>query len=92
MSKTVEEMFDSQTETFWDTARQLYTVQKQDAIQLAEEYAAQSYTSAEVIALLKQALEDAAERAKAIAAWPDYIPEVDKESITNINVERYLSK
>jgi hypothetical protein len=41
MKKTAEEMFDNQTETFWDNRRQLYTVQKSDAISISKEYAAQ---------------------------------------------------
>jgi len=39
--KTAEEMFDNQTETFWDKGRQIYTIQKSDAISIAKEYGCQ---------------------------------------------------
>lgn len=38
---TIEVMLENQTLTFWDKRRQIYTVKKQDAIEIAKEYAQQ---------------------------------------------------
>jgi len=59
-----------------------------------EEYASQFYTPTEVAILIKQVLDDAAERATVKTDSPtDYDNFwVDKESITNISIDKYLTK
>jgi|GEM_PF-4506715 hypothetical protein len=78
--------------------------QTQQQIDCMKDYAAfktaEMYSKAEVTTIIKQVLEDAAERATIKTEYiqdiapvnPRYKTIVDKSSITNINVEKYLTK
>lgn len=62
-----------------------------EAMQKAYDLAApQSYTRAEVAALITKVLDEAAERVGS--KWDGAHHVIDEESITNINVEQYLTK
>lgn len=76
-------------------------------IEAMEEYASQSYTRTEVADMMKRLLDEAAERAVSKAfVTTDRVKDkllksdkicsykviVDKQSITSINVEKYLTK
>ena len=63
-----------------------------DIVGLMEEYASQFYPPTEVSAIIKKVLADAAERATTRCIGFDFELVIDKESITNINPDKYLKK